>query len=342
MNPLVAALIAVLLLAANAFFVAAEFALLAARRSRIEQLAAEGRRGAVAAKKSLRELSLMLAGAQLGITMASLGLGAVAEPAVADVLEELFDVVGIPEGAAHPVALAVALSFVVFVHMVVGEMAPKSWSIARPEGAAVFLARPFRGFTVLVRPFLHLLNGASNIVVRMAGATPQDERAMTHSPAELAVLLAESAQVGAIEDEDVERIAGALDLSGLTAASAMVPRGDIDAVAADADVDSIEAKAAPNRRSRVLVFGDDLDEVRGVVHMRDVLGLDVEERPDRRAEEFVYSVVEVAPATPLEDVLLAMQDEHRHVAAVIDDGRLVGMLTMQDVLGRFVGNQRHH
>jgi CBS domain containing-hemolysin-like protein len=337
-TPLAIAL-SVVFLVANGFFVAAEFALLAARRSRIEQLASAGSRGALAAHNALRELSLMLAGAQLGITIASLGLGAIAEPAFAHVLEDLFEAIGLPEGLAHPAAFVLALSFVVFVHMVVGEMAPKSWAITHPERSAVLLARPFRAFTLLVRPFLHLLNGAANGFLRLFGVRAQEDHGVSHSAAELAVLLAESTQTGTIESDDAELLSRALGLSGLTAESAMVQRDEVDAVPASAGIDQIESVAAPRRRSRLVVFGNDLDDVRGVVHMRDVVALDLALRDDTTAEELAYSIVWVDADTPLEDVLLAMQRAHRHVAAVRRDGRLIGIVTMADVLRHLIGQR---
>ena len=332
MSPALAGFIAAASIIANGFFVAAEFALLASRRSRIEQLALERRGGAAAAQRALRELSLMLAGAQLGITAATLVLGAVAEPALAVLLEGLFESVSLPEGLVHPLAFVLALGVVVFLHMVVGEMAPKSWAIADPERSALLLARPFRAFTLVFRPFLVLLNNAANGLVRLVGVTPQDERTMLIGPAELAVLLVESVEVGKIEAEEADLISRALQLSGRTASSAMVPRERIDAVPAAADVATIEAAAAQNRRSRVVVYGRDLDDPLGVVHLRDILALEPDEREDRRADEFVYSLVLVAGDTPLEDVLLQMQSQRRHVAAVVESGQLRGIVTMQDVL----------
>jgi len=142
----------------------------------------------------------------------------------------------------------------------------------------------------------------------------------------------ESVEVGKIASEEADLISRALQLSGLTASSAMVPRSQVDAVAAAADIATIEAVAAPNRRSRLVVYGRDLDDPLGVVHLRDILALEPDERDGRRADEFVYSLVPVAADTPLEDVLLQMQRERRHVAAVVESGQLCGIVTMQDVL----------
>lgn len=336
MSPLPATVIAVVSIVANAFFVAAEFALLAARRSRIEQLALSGSRGAVSAQNALRELTLMLAGAQLGITAATLVLGAVAEPALAGMLEGLFETLQVPHDLVHPFAFAIALAVVVFAHMVVGEMAPKSWAITDPERSAVILARPFRAFTLSVRPFLVLLNSAANGLLRMVRVTPQDERSMQAGPAELAVLLVESVEVGKIEADEADIIERALRLSGLTAESAMVPRGAVDAVAPSADLDEVEAVAAPNRRSRVILREEGADSPLGAVHIRDVLSLPPQERAGRHAADLMYSLVSLDHTTPLEDVLLAMQRERRHVAAVYEDGVWAGIVTMQDVLSHLI------
>ena len=196
----VALALAVVLLALNAFFVAAEFALLASRRSRIEQLAAEGSRRAKSALSGIRELTVMLAGAQLGITMCSLGLGAVAEPAVAQIIEgALGGVVSLSDTTLHVIGFTIGLSIVVFLHMVVGEMAPKSWAISDPESSALRLALPFRAFVRVFQPVIWVLNGLANLIVRMVGVEPQDERAMAHSPSDLLLLLDESAGHGDID-----------------------------------------------------------------------------------------------------------------------------------------------
>ncbi|HEY3485010.1 MAG TPA: CNNM domain-containing protein, partial [Ilumatobacteraceae bacterium] len=217
--------IAVVLLLLNAFFVGAEFALLAARRSRIEQLAADGDRRAKHALAGVRELTVMLAGAQLGITMCSLGLGAVAEPAIGRLLDSLLgEIVDIPDGVSHAITFTIALMIVVFLHMVVGEMAPKSWAISHPERSALQLARPFRWFTTLFRPVIVALNMAANVLVRLVGVQPQEELAMAHGPSDLVLLLEESRSSGGIEADQHELLTRSLELSGLTAADAMTVR----------------------------------------------------------------------------------------------------------------------
>ncbi|HEU4954291.1 MAG TPA: CNNM domain-containing protein, partial [Gemmatimonadales bacterium] len=189
-------LLTLLLLAGNGFFVAAEFALVAAKRPRLERAAAEGSRAARSAVAGIRELSLMLAGAQLGITMCSLGLGVVSEPVIADTLTPPFHGLGLPEAAAHAVAFVIALALVTFLHMVIGEMAPKSWAIARPERSATLLAPPFRAFTKAVRPVLTGLNAFTNLLLRALGVRPRDAVAVSRTPEQLRRLVEESRRLG--------------------------------------------------------------------------------------------------------------------------------------------------
>jgi CBS domain containing-hemolysin-like protein len=329
--------IGVALLAANGFFVAAEFALLAARRSRIEQLAAQGQAGARHAAAGLRELSLMLAGAQLGITICSLGLGAVAEPALAHVFEAVFEVV-LSGAALRAVGFACALAVVVFLHLVVGEMAPKSWAIADPERSALVLARPFRAFTSLFRPVIWFLNAAANAVVRLCRVEPQGERAMAHSPADLLLVLEESAKHGAIPPEEHRLLARSLRLSGITAADAMTPRPEIVSVAGDQPLDAVAAVAEATGRSRLVVHDGDLDHILGVVHAKDLLLLDPGSRATATAAGLARPAVVTPGDRPLEDVLVDMRAARQHLSIVTEGSRVVGVVSLEDVLEELIGD----
>ncbi|MBK5224710.1 MAG: HlyC/CorC family transporter [Acidimicrobiia bacterium] len=330
---------ALVLLAANGFFVAAEFALLSARRSRIEQLAADGDRRAQSALAGLRELSLMLAGAQLGITMCSLGLGIIAEPAVAGLFRDLIHGIGLdlPNGVSHGIAFSLALAIVVFLHMVVGEMAPKSWAISHPEDSALLLSRPFRLFAVIFRPVIRLLNTMSNVVVRLLGAEPQAELAMAHSSSDLILLLDEAARDGSIETNDHVLLSRSLEMSGLAAASAMTPRSRVVALDQASTIDDIEQKAVATGRSRIVVYDSDLDHPVGVVHVRDVLthhGLRT-----ATAGELATPVLISPDGLALEVLFLRMRDERRHLALVVDEhGVVLGLITMEDVIEELIGD----
>lgn len=339
MSAPLAILVAVLLLAANGFFVAAEFALVAARRSRIEQLAAEGDRRARSAAAGLRELSLMLAGAQLGITMCSLGLGIVAEPAVARLIEGAISGVGIdlPSGVSHAIAFVIAMSIVVFLHMVVGEMAPKSWAIAHPEPSALLLARPFRAFAIVFRPFIWLLNRAANGVIRLVGVQPQDELAMAHSSADLILLLNEAVDEGSLESDEHALLSRSLQMSGRVASSAMTARPGVVAVDRGVPLAEVERRAVATGRSRLVVYDGDLDHPVGVVHARDLLTTSLD-RTTAVAGDLATPVLVVPDHLALEDLFLHMRDQRRHLALVVDEhGVVLGLITMEDVLEELIG-----
>ncbi|CAN5576662.1 CNNM domain-containing protein [soil metagenome] len=328
--------VAVALLAVNGLFVAAEFALLAARRSRMEQLASDGNRRATAAVASLRELSLTLAGAQLGITMASLGLGIVAEPLVAGFFEHLLAAyTPLPEPVAVPLGFVLGLSIVVFLHMVVGEMAPKSWAIADPEKSSLLLARPFRLFVTLFRPMILLLNRMANGMVRLFGVEPREELAVAHAPGDLLMVLRESAEEGMIGDDEHDLLSRALELSGLDAESVMVPRRDVVSVGSQATRGQVLDLARRSGRSRLPVHAGDLDQVIGVVTIKDVL-LSGAEGP---VEQMARPALVVPDSRAIEDVLLDMRSQRQHIAMVVDEyGSVSGLVSLEDIVEELIGD----
>ena len=331
---------AVVLLVLNGFFVASEFALLASRRSRLEQLEADGDRRATPALAGIRELTLMLAGAQLGITMCSLGLGAVAEPAVAGIIEGILgEAFTMSDTARHIIGFTIGLSIVVFLHMVVAEMAPKSWAISHPEQSALRVARPFRLFVRIFRPIIWFLNWLANGVVRVAGVEPADEREMAHTPTELLLLLKESAGQGEIEEQEHELLTRSLELSGLTAEDAMTVRREIVAVSAEATAADVASESHRTGRTRVVVHEGDLDHVRGFVHAKDVLRLGNGEWPTTLAGSIARPIMVTPEHHGLEDLLLEMRTERHHIALVVDEhGTVVGVVTLEDLIEELIGD----
>lgn len=329
----------VILLAVNGFFVASEFALLASRRSKMTALAEDGNRAAVAALASLRELSLTMAGAQLGITLASLALGAVAEPTIAHGLEQLLGRTALPENVAGGLGLGLGLALVTVAHTVVGELAPKSWAISHPERSALLVSRPFRAFTVVVRPIIYALNGIANGVVRLLGQTPQNELALAHSPADLSLLLDESAAHGLLDPDQQELLSRAIDLDELDAESAMVPRGDIVAVESTTGIAELEHIAAVTGRSRIPVYDGDLDQLRGVLHVKDLLALDAAQRASLTAGALARPALVTPESRPVRKLLVDMRAQRQHVAMVLDEyGGVTGLVTMEDLLEELIGN----
>lgn len=331
--------ISALLLVANAIFVASEFALLTARRHRLEQLVGEGRRGAAAALSGVKELSLMLAAAQLGITMASLGLGIIGEPAIAHALEPLLLASGLPTGVSYGISFAVALSIVVFLHMVVGEMMPKSWAITHPEVAALRLAGPFRAYALLFRPVLRLMNALANAVVRLCGVTPIEQLAVAHTPSDLALLVEASAEQGTLDLDEGELLGRALSLHRLTARAVKVPRAAVVAVGASAAADEIEQVARDSGRSRLPVIGADLDDVSGVLHIKDLLLLDPGDRGSVTAGSLARPAVYASETEPADDLLIRMRSGGHQLVLVVDEhGGITGLVTFEDLVEELIGD----
>lgn len=328
----------VLLLLANGFFVAAEFAYITARRSVLEQTPGGSARIAVGLNKNL---SLSLTAAQLGITMASLGLGAVAEPAVAHLLEQALGFVPLSEEVIHVIALIVALLIVVFLHMVIGEMAPKNIAISSPERSATALARLFRGFIILFRPLIALLNAIANGVLRMFGVKPADSLEVGHSADDLAVIIATGQQEGVIEEFTHRLLTGAIIFGDLDAAEAMIPRPDVVAVPVSAALAEVERVMKRTGHSRIPVYGETLDDIHGFVHVKDLMGV-ADEARDRVIEPgLVRQILFVPESAHINSVLDEMRRTRIHFAVVVDEhGSTAGIITMEDIAEELVGEIR--
>ncbi|MFI6942523.1 hemolysin family protein [Streptomyces sp. NPDC050418] len=326
--------VTLLLLVGSGFFVAAEFALVAARRHRVEQAAAAGQRGAKAALAGMRELSLMLAGAQLGITLCTLGLGAVSKPAISHELDPLLADLGLPAGLSYGIAFAVAMILVVFLHMVVGEMAPKSWAIAHPERSAMLLTPAFRAIVKAVRPLLWVLNKVSNALVRLCRVTPRDELASVHNREQLTHLVEESERLGLISEADSGLLTRSLTAPQTPISALLVPTAAITWAPAAADAEEILRIAADSDRTRLLVRGD--GGVLGSVHARDVLVA----RARGRSATAGALARPVAELKPTDTVAHAVEELRRHRAtlAVVRDpaGHLSGLVSLDDLLARLL------
>lgn len=335
MSPAWALPLALLLLAGNAFFVAAEFALVASRGYRLEQAVVEGRRGARAALAGVNELTLMLAGAQLGITICTLGLGAVAEPALAHLLEPWLHRTGLPDRAGDVIAFAVALAVVVFLHMVVGEMAPKSWAISNPERSARSLAPVFVGFTRLVRPLLTVLNGMANGLLRLAGVAPQARLAQAHGPEELAILLEQSREQGTIEAGQHQLLNSMLRLRQRRIADIMRPIAELVTVDQRATAEEVEQVCRRSGHSRVAVTAD--GRIAGLAHIRDAVRATTYGDPVRAAD-VMTALFRADARTNLIDALAVMREHRAQLAVVVDANRPVGFIAMEDLLEEVIGD----
>lgn len=327
-NPWVVVAITIALIVLSAFFVAAEFALLAAKRHRLQDLA-EHSRGARAALRSHRELTILLAGCQLGITASALGLGAITKPAVKYALGPVFEDWGAPSWLASAAAFILALLVVTFLHLVIGEMAPKSWAIAHPESAAVALAVPMRGFMWLTRPLLTALNSMANWCLRKVGVQPQDSVAEGQTAEDLRQLVEHSATVGSLDELQSTRLGSALEIQDLTVADLVRPGRGVTSVEADASVAELREVARQTGHLRILVTRKGTLE--GVVHVRETLGLnDADGFNDLTRPVFVLDAAE-----PVYSALARMRETRNHLAVVeVKSG--VGVVTLADVLARLL------
>jgi CBS domain containing-hemolysin-like protein len=332
MSEPVAILVALALLAGNAFFVGAEFALISARRTQIEPLAAEGSRRARVTLRAMERVSLMMAGAQLGITACSLGLGAVGEPAVAHLVERPFAALGMPEQLLHPVAFVIALAIVVFLHMVLGEMVPKNIAIAGPERAALWLGPPLAGIVVVLKPVIAALNAVSNAVLRLVKVEPQDEVNSTFSTEEVAGLIAESRREGLLDADEERLLTGALEFEERTVSRVLLPCDRLSVLPVDATPQQVQEATARTGYSRFPIVDGD-GGLAGYLHVKDALG-----RGSTRAADLARPLPRVAAGDTLRSALGVMQAEGAHLAAVTGpDGAVAGVVALEDLLEELVG-----
>ncbi len=337
MNDWIGVLVAVVLLGANAFFVGAEFALISARRSSIEPLAEAGSRRARTTLGAMEQVSMMMAGAQLGITVCSLGLGAIGEPAVAHLLEPLFDAVGVPEGAVYPISFVLALTAVVALHVVIGEMVPKNLALAGPDRAALALAPPLLVVVTVLKPVIFVLNKLANAILRLLKVDPKDEVTSSFTRDEVAGLLDESRAGGLLDDADHDLLTGALTLEDRDTRTVLIPRADLTVLGPDDDALAVERVAAQTGFSRFPVVGAD-GELSGYVHVKDVLVADGD--PDVRVAEITRPLPRVAAEADLRSTLQTMQADRAQLAAVVDGGVVVGVVALEDILEELVGEIR--
>jgi CBS domain containing-hemolysin-like protein len=328
---------AAILLLGNAFFVGGEFALIAARRTQLEPLAEAGSRRAAAALRAMNQIPLMIAGAQLGITICSLGLGAIAEPALAHLLEGPFASVGLSEDLVHPIAFVLALTVVVFAHTVLGEMVPKNIALAGPEKAVLWLGPPMLWFARATRPVLVALKWVSRTLLELVGIESHDAVKTVYTADELAGLVAESRTEGLLDAEDHRRITGALSLTEKTAAMVAIPWASVETVNSEVSPAALELLATRVGRSRFPVIDRTSREILGFVHVKDVLTVEGAERRASLPTAAIRPLKVVPPTMTLADLLVLMRRERTHFALVSDGTAPVGVVTLDDVLHAVFG-----
>jgi CBS domain containing-hemolysin-like protein len=344
MNDALGVVLAILLIGVNAFFVGAEFSLISARRDRLEALAEQGKARAVTVIRAGEQLPAMLAGAQLGVTVASLLLGRIGEAAVANLLRTTLGLTDLHPALLHTLSLVIALAIVVTLHVLLGEMVPKNIALAGPERTAMLLVPPYLVYVRAARPFIAFYNKCATLVVRALGVEPKDELDITVSSAELGEMIAESVSEGLLDPEEHTRLTRALQIRTRVVGDVAVPLADIRAIpvaAADSGplVGAVEQALAQSGYSRFPVA--DLDgKFIGYLHIKDVLTLD--DDPKTVIDlALVRPLPRLAKSLPLADALSRMRRSNSHLALVTDDaGGVVAMVAMEDLVEDLVGTMR--
>ncbi|WP_062078132.1 hemolysin family protein [Demequina globuliformis] len=325
------------LLLANAFFVGAEFAIISARRSSIEPRAEAGSRAAKTVLWAMENVSDMLACAQLGVTVCSVSLGVVAEPALAHALEGPMHALGVPDAAVHPIAMVIALIIIVGLHVVVGEMVPKNASVSAPDRAAMVLGPPLVWLSRVLHPVIVALNWLANGVLRMVGIEPRDEVTSAFTADEVHSIVERSSEEGTLHDAE-GLLAGAIEFSDRTASEAMIPIDQVRAVSPGVSVEEFEAIVAETGFSRLPVR--DGDAFVGYLHMKDTLFARPGEREEPIQDWRIRALPTVAADAEVEAVMALMQRGGTHIALVERDDEALGLVHLEDIIEILVGEVR--
>jgi CBS domain containing-hemolysin-like protein len=332
--------VAVLVLA-NGFFVAAEFALVSVRSTRIEELVSQGNPTAQWAKKALENPDRVIAATQLGITLASLGLGWVGEPALSHLLQPLFHLFPgeISSELSHTISAGVAFAIITFLHVVVGELAPKSIALQNPEKTSLVVARPTIWTEVIFKPAIWILNGAGNSLLKLVGVQPASGHELVHSIEELRMIVTASTEEGVVESEEGEMLHAIFDFGELLVRQVMIPRTEISAFEADMNLREAIDIAIHSSFTKFPVYDDDLDNIIGVVHIKDLLR--AEQNPERKdclVRILVREALFVPETVPVKSVLREFRDRRQHIAIVMDEfSGTAGLVTLEDLMEEIVG-----
>lgn len=331
--------IVLLLVGLNAFFVASEFALVAVRRSRIDEMAAGGDRAAKTVQTALKHLDRYIAGTQLGITIASLALGWVGEPALAVLIDRVLLMFGLSPaspGAHTAAAIGVAFFIITFLHIVLGELAPKSLALVNPEGVSRIIATPLRVFSRVMWPMIWLFNGAARAFLRLFGIGPASE-VQSHSAEELRLLVMQARAQGTLDESDSAMLAGVFDFHEKKARDVMRPRTDVVALSIDATEEEVWKVVREERYSRYPIYRDSLDDVTGVFLAKD-LWLRESDAPFS-LRELTREPLYVPDSRPAERVLEDLRRTRAHMAVVLDEyGGTAGIITMEDLIEEVIGD----
>jgi CBS domain containing-hemolysin-like protein len=330
-----------LLVLANGFFVAAEFALVSVRPTRIAELITRGNRAARWVQKAIANPDRFIAATQLGITLASLGLGWIGEPALSRLLQPLVDLfpVEIESQVSHGLSAGLAFGVITFLHVVIGELAPKSIALQNPERTSLLVARPTVWTEWIFKPAIWLLNGTGNALLRLFGIRPAEPHELVHSVEELKMLVSASAQSGVMADSEQEMLNAVFEFRQTLVRQVMIPRTEVIAVPADASLRNILEASVAHGFSKMPVYLEDLDHIAGIVHLKDVVAsLQSDKENTTTANEIMWETIFIPEAATVSTLLQVFRAQHRHMAIVLDEyGGTAGVVTLEDLLEEIFG-----
>lgn len=329
-----------LLVAANGFFVAAEFALVTVRKTRIDQLAQEGHGAARHVRKALSDLDRYIAGTQVGITIASLALGWIGEPAVMRILSPIFHwfTPDLAENVQHAIGFAISFTLITFLHVILGELVPKSIALSHPESTSLILARPMRLAIMLFKPLIWSLNGVGHLLLKAIGLPGGHEHGSVHSPAELLLLIRQSHAAGHIDSFERSMLQKTFRFSETAVSEVMTPRSRMEALNLDQPLDNLLDEASDSPYTRLPVYRGSVDELLGVLYTHDLFQFSRQKNPTQAIQDLVKPLLFVPESFRLDALVEKFQDERTQIAAVIDEyGGTAGIITLEDIIETVFG-----
>jgi CBS domain containing-hemolysin-like protein len=334
----------IVLIALTAFFVATEFAMVKVRQSRIDQLVAEGRKGSIAAKQVTTHLDEYLSACQLGITVTALGIGMVGEETFEFILHPLFEWIGISTNYIGAFTIGAAFVIATFLHVVVGELAPKTIAIQKAERITLMFARPIMIFYKILYPFIWTLNGSARLLLRLFGMKPANEHEISHTEEELRSLLSESYKSGEINKNELQYVNNVFEFDDRIAREIMVPRTEIIGFEVNATLEEVMTTISEERYTRYPIYENDRDNILGFLNIKDLLTKGINNRVQEETFtliDYVNPIINTIETTPIHDLLQKMQKERIHIAVLLDEyGGTSGIVTVEDILEEIVGDIR--
>ncbi|MFE8697238.1 hemolysin family protein [Cytobacillus sp. FJAT-53684] len=332
------------LIALTAFFVATEFAIVKVRTSRLDQLIAEGKKGAEAAKKVVTHLDEYLSACQLGITVTALGIGWLGEPTIEALLHPLFIQLNLNESVTHLLSFAIAFALVTFLHVVVGELAPKTFAIQKAEKITILFAGPIIWFYRIMYPFIWFLNGSARVLVGIFGLKPASEHEVAHSEEELRILLSESYKSGEINKNELKYVNNIFEFDERIAKEIMVPRTEIVSISVNETISEVLNIVMTENYTRYPVIDGDKDNILGFMNVKEFLSsklMDRDNDNELKLDSFINPIIRVIETIPIHDLLVKMQKDRIHIAILMDEyGGTSGLVTVEDILEEIVGEIR--